>query len=111
MVYTATLSGAGEVSLVGLADVPEYAIAHVITPGPLVRTPFDGTPDLVTRVGWFQFGAEADIGFGFVNYYRDPIWINGLHWIWGLDAGQHLNVGMLRYYFSPGSEVYLLIGP
>lgn len=112
MAYTATLSGTGEVSLLGLAENPEYAIAHVITPGPLVRTPFDGTPDLVTKVGWFQFGAEADIGFGFENYYRDPIWINSLRFIWGIHAGAYVGgVSMLRYYFSAGTSVYLLVGP
>lgn len=111
MVYTATLSGSGEVDLTGLAETPEYAIAHLLTAGPQVRTPYDGCPDLVTRVGWFAFGAETDIGFGFATYYRDPIWINSVRFIWGLDSGQHLNVGFLRWYFSPGSEVYLLVGP
>jgi|SRR5215211_356377 len=112
MAYTATLSGSGAVSLLGLAENPEYAIAHVITAGPAVRTPFDGTPDLVTKVGWFQFGVEADIGFGYVSYYRDPIWVNGLRFIWGIHAGAYIGgVNMLRYFWSPGTSVYLLIGP
>lgn len=111
MAYTATLSGAGEVNLTGLADVPEYVIVHVITAGPQVRTPFDGSTDLVTHVGWLAWGAPVDLGFGTINYYRDPIWVNGRRWIWGLTVGQHLSVVMMRYYFSPGTQVYMLIGP
>jgi hypothetical protein len=109
--YSDTLTGGGEVDLTGIAEVPEYVLAHVITAGPQVRTPFDQAPDLVTKVGWIQWGALVDIGFGERAYWRDPIWINGLYWIWGLDAGQHVNATRLRYWFSPGTEVYLLVGP
>ena len=111
MSYSDTLSGAGEVALTGVAEVPEYVIAHVITAGPLVRTPFDQAPDLVVKVGWIQWGAEADFGFGTLGYWRDPIWINGLRWIWGLDSGQHVAATRMRYWFSPGTEVFLFVGP
>jgi len=109
--YSDVLSGTDEVDLTGIAEVPEYVIAHVITQGPMVRTPFDDAPDLVVKVGWIQWGAQIDLGYGTDAYWRDPIWINGLRWIWGLDAGQHVNATRMRYYFSPGTEVYLLIGP
>jgi len=111
MAYTATLTGDGEVDLSGIADVPEYAIVHVITAGPMVRTPFDLSPDLVVKVGWFQFGAEVDLGFGARSYWNDPIWINGLYWIWSMPQGQHRSAPRLRYWLSPGTEIYMLIGP
>lgn len=111
MSYTATLSGSGDVDLTGLAETPEYVLVHVIARGPQVRTPFDGSPSLLTKVGWFAWGAEVDLGFGFDNYFRDPIWVNSDRFIWGLDSGQHLNVTRLRYYFSPGTSVYFLVGP
>jgi hypothetical protein len=111
LTYQATLSGAGEVSLVGVAETPEYALAHVITPGPQVRTPFDGSSHLVTRVGWFQFGDLTDIGYGNLAYWNDPIWVNALRWQWSLPSGSHLNTTRLRYYFSPGTSVRLYIAP
>lgn len=111
MSLSTTLTGSGEIDLTGIAETPEYMLVHVITAGPQVRTPFDGSPDLVTKVGWIQFGAEVDLGYGTLSYFRDPIWINGLRWIWGLDAGQHVSVGRLRYYLSAGTEIYLLVGP
>lgn len=111
MVYTATLSGSGEASLVGLAESPEYVLAHVTVAGPLVRTPYDQSPDLVTKVGWFQFGDLVDLGFGSEGYWNDPVWINGLRWQWSLPYGDHLATTRLRWLFSPSSEVYLLIGP
>jgi hypothetical protein len=112
MAYSATLSGSGAVSLLGLAENPEYALAHVITAGPLVRTPFDGTAHLVTKVGWFAFGAQTDRGFGTDNYTRDPIWINSMRFIWGIHAGAYIGgVSVMRYYFSAGTSVYLLVGP
>lgn len=111
MVYTATLSGGGEASLFGLAETPEYALAHVITSGPNVRAPYDLSPDLVTKVGWFQFGDLVDIGFGTLAYWNDPIWVNGLRWQWSLPYGSHLATSRIRWRFSPGTEVYLLVAP
>lgn len=111
MSYSDTLSGTGEVDLTGVAETPEYAIAHLVTAGPQVRTPYDGTVDLVTKVGWIQFGAETDLGFGTTAYWNDPIWINGTRWIWSMPAGLHRNAPRLRYYFSPGTTVFLFVGP
>lgn len=111
MVYTGTLSGQGDLDLTGVAETPEYIITHMLTPGPQVRTPFDGTVELVTKVGYVQFGAETDLGFGTTRYWNDPIWINGLYWIWSMPAGQHRNAPFMRYYLSPGTEIYILVGP
>lgn len=111
MSYSDTLTDSGEVSLVGICEVPEYALAHVITAGPTVRTPFDQAPDLVVKVGWFQFGDQVDIGLGTTAYWQDPIWINGMYWQWAMPAGDHVNTSRLRYWFSPGTEVLLFIGP
>lgn len=111
MVYTATLSGSGQASLIGLAETPEYVIAHVITAGPVVRTPYDQSPDLVTKVGWIQFGDLIDVGYGSVAYWNDPLWINGLRFQWSLPYGLHLITSRLRWLFSPGTEVYLMVAP
>jgi hypothetical protein len=111
MTYSDTLNGFGEVDISGSASVPEYALAEVTVAGPQVRTPFDGSVELVTKVGWFQFGDYLDIGFGSTGYWQDPIWINSLHWQWALPAGQHMSVSWIRYYFSPGTEVFLYIAP
>ena len=111
MSYSDTLTGTGEVDLTGIAEVPEYALVHVTTVGPMVRTPFDLSPDLVVKVGWFQFGAEADLGFGTRRYWNDPIWINGLYWIWSMPAGLHRNAPWLRYWLSPGTEIFFFLGP
>lgn len=111
MTYSDTLTGTGELSLVGICETPEYALAHVVTPGPMVRTPFDQAPDLLAKVGWFQFGDLVDIGFGSVAYWQEPIWINGRHWQWAMPAGDHMTTSRLKYYFSPGTEVFLYIAP
>lgn len=111
MVYTANLSGSGEASLSGIADVPEYILAHVITAGPMVRTPFDQAPDLLTKVGWLQLGDQVDLGFGLTGYWNDPIWINGRYWQFMLPAGQHYATTRLKWWMSPGTEVYVMIAP
>lgn len=111
MAYTATWTGSGEATLVGLCEFPEYAIAHVTEVGPQVRTPFDGNPHLVTRVGFFQLGDLVDLGFGEEGYWNDPIWINGLRWQWQVLHNHHMANSRVRWYVSPGSEVYIELHP
>lgn len=111
MPYTNNLTGTGRDFYRGdEATLPvAYFVARVDSLGPRAYARFDGSPTILTKVGWVRFGDPIDLGDGLHDYWNEPIWINEYHFEWTPQVNVTFTASIISWHFDPGTSVHIYV--
>lgn len=108
--FDSAVSGSGSASWSSAAVL--FVSCDITTVGLGPRIVDDA--DHIIRAGWFSLGDSFDIGLGTFDYWRLPIWVDFVHFLWTPipsdlvgGAALALTTTRIRWHFESGVIAHL----